>query len=210
MDVPLVIFGATVIVVAVVVAIVFLRQPDRMMRARALRRLGAVVMAVFTVLAGLFIAGQTLVGPGRVPGAILILAWVVPLLALIALAWFLPRWATPVLIVLTVAVIAASVWFAVDPGAWRAFENQNGPIRALATFVLADGLAALGLRRTAVAGWMLLAVGVIPLVVSILGSRAGFASLAAVSIVPVVTGVLYLASARLMRGSGARAVPVTR
>jgi hypothetical protein len=30
-----------------------------------------------------------------------------------------------------------SIWFAVNPQAWRSFEDRHGPIRAVITFVLA-------------------------------------------------------------------------
>jgi hypothetical protein len=93
--------------------------------------------------------------------------------------------------VLTAAVIGVSIWFALSPHAWRSFEDRNGPVRAVITFVLAAAITVLGLRRTAAAGILLLAVGVIPVAVSSLGSFAGFASLSVVSAAPVIAGVLY-------------------
>lgn len=199
MDVLLVLFAVTVGVVAVVVA--FLRQPDPLLRARALKRIGASVTAAFTLLAGVFVVGETFTDPGGTGAIVLVLAWVVPLVALAALAWLWPSWATPVFVVLTAALIGVSIWFAVDPEGWREFEDQNGPIRALATFVLGAPIAVLGLKRTAPAGWMLLIVGIVPVAVSSLGSILGFMSLSVVSIVPVVTGVLYLISAWMTRRS---------
>ena len=63
---------------------------------------------------------------------------------------------------LTAATIVVSVWFAVDPGSWRSFEDDHGPVRAIAAFVLVLPLALLGRRRPRLAGWCLLAVGLMP------------------------------------------------
>ena len=92
-----------------------------------------------------------------------------------------------------------SVWFALNPEAWRSFEDSHGPIRAVVTFVLVAAIAVLGLKRTSVAGVLLLAVGAIPLAVSSLGSLLGFASLSVVSSAPVIAGVLYLVSAHMAK-----------
>jgi hypothetical protein len=51
-------------------------------------------------------------------------------------------------------------------------------------------MAVLGLKRTAAAGVLLLAAGIIPAAVSSLGSFLGFASLSIVSAAPVITGIL--------------------
>ena len=59
----------------------------------------------------------------------------------------------------------------------------------------------LGLKRTAIAGWLLLAAGLGPLVISGLGSLANMVSLSPVSVIPVITGVLYIVSAQLTRSS---------
>jgi hypothetical protein len=122
------------------------------------------------------------------------------------LSWVRPGWAVYVFTALAAVVIGVSIWFAVSPAAWRSFEDQHGPIRAVITFVLVAAIALLGLKRTAAAGIMLLAVGIIPVAVSCLGSFLGFASLSVVSATPVITGVIYLVSDRLAR----RPVPPSR
>lgn len=131
----------------------------------------------------------------------------VPLAGLTALSRFRPGWATYVFAVLTAAVIGVSIWFALDPQAWRSFENQHGPIRAVITFILAAAMAVLGLKRTAVGGVLLLAVGLIPVAVSSLGNFLGFASLSIVSAVPAIAGILYLISAQL---AGRQSAPPAR
>lgn len=163
------------------------------MSARFLKWAGFTLMALFTVIAGAFIVGETVTDPGGWKAAGLVAAWAVPLLALAALAWYRPSWAVPVFAVLTAAVIGVSIWFAVSP-------RGKGPAEAVLTFTLAAAIALLGLKRTAAAGVLLLVVGIVPVAVSSLARGHGaFGSLAAVSLAPVVTGALYLLSA-LMTG----------
>jgi hypothetical protein len=175
------------------------RQPDPGKQAVILRRAGFGLMALSTFFFGAFIIGDTFADPGGWKAAGLVAAWAVPLAGLAALSWFRPDWAIYVLAALTAAVIGVSVWFALNPQAWRSFEDRHGPIRAIVTFVLVAAIAVLGLKRTAVAGVLLLAVGVIPVAVSSLGSFLGFASLSVVSAAPVIAGVLYLISAHLAK-----------
>lgn len=86
------------------------------------------------------------------------------------------------------------MWFAVDPGAWRSFEDAHGPVRAIGVFVLMLPLALLGWRRPRLAGWMLLTVGLVPaLAVSTTGLE-GFHSTMAVGVPAMIDGVLYLLS----------------
>jgi hypothetical protein len=191
--------GAALLVAAVVIVIVFQLRSERASRARALERIGFAVMAVFAVVAGLFIAGEAFGDPGGGAAVLLVLAWLIPLLGLSALSWFQTRRSTVVLVGLSAAVVVGCVWFAVDPQAWHTVENQHGPIRAVAVFVVGAALAVLGLKRTALAGWLLLGLGLVPITVSTLGSPAGAVSLSVVSVVPVITGTLYLISAHMTR-----------
>ena len=180
-----------------IVIVALVRQPDPVKRARLLRRAGFTWMALFTFFFGAFIVGDTFLDPGGWQAARLVAAWAVPLAGLAALAWYRPGWAIYVFAVLTAAVTGVSIWFAVNPQGWRSFENLHGPIRAVITFVLVAPIALLGLKRTAAAGVLLLVVGIVPLAVSSLGSLLGVASLSVVSSAPVITGILYLVSARI-------------
>lgn len=191
--------ASALIVVAAVMGIASLRKLDRSARAKALVWTAAAIMAVFTVFAGLFISGYAVVDPGGIEGIALIASWTAPLAALAALAWLRPSWAVPVLTVLTALLVAAGTWFAVDSASWRAFENANGPVRAVAVLIVAFPSAVLGLRRTAVAGWLLVAAGFGPVALSALGSLAGVVSLSAISVIPLITGLLYLVAARMTR-----------
>ncbi len=197
--VTIILGSVALIIVALAMGVVFLRQQDRAVRARALTRTGASIMAVFTVLAGLFVSGYALADPGGAGGIGLVLGWIIPLTILALLAWLRPAWAAPVLISLTAALILASIWFAVDSAPWRAFENQNGPFRAIAVLVLAFPGAVLGLKRTLAAAWLLVVLGMGPVLVSAMGSLAGVVSLSAISVIPLITGLLYLVAAAMVR-----------
>lgn len=193
--------AAALIVAAAVMGIVSMRQPDRSVRARALVWTAAAIMATFMVLAGLFISSFALADPGGTEGVMLVVSWALPMTGFALLAWLRPEWAAPVLTLLTALMVAAGIWFAVDSASWRAFENANGPVRAVAVLVLAFPAAVLGLKRTAVAGWLLLTLGLGPIGFSALGSLAGVVPLSAISVVPLITGLLYLVAARMIRGA---------
>ena len=168
------------------------------MTARFLKWAGFTVMALSTLIATVFIAGETFTDPGGWKGAGLVAAWAVPLAVLVALAWYRPGRAVPVFAVLTPAVIGISIWFTVSP-------RGKGPTDAILTFALAAAIAVLGLKRTGLAGMLLLIVGIVPFAVSSLVSgHGGFGSLAAVSFAPITTGVLYLLSANIKGSRPAR------
>ncbi|HEX3196594.1 MAG TPA: hypothetical protein VHR39_03465, partial [Propionibacteriaceae bacterium] len=156
-SVTFVIAGAALVVIALVLSFIFLRHSDRWLHAGAIKRLGFAVIAVFSVLAGLFIAGEAFEEPGGTGAISLVLAWLIPLVGLAGLAWYRPSLATPIVIVLSGAVVLASLWFAVDSDAWRVVEDQYGPVRAVAVFGLSAAVGVLGLKRTAIAGWLLIA-----------------------------------------------------
>ena len=190
-----------VVVVAVVLGIVTKRQKDPQRRAAALTRTGAVLMAVFTVFGGAFIGGYAMEEPGGSAGLTMLLGWAGPVLFLAAIAWFWPAGAAPLLVALTAAFAALCVWFAADSTMARSFQEVNGPVLAVGVVALAFPAAILGLQRTALAGWVLLALGALPLLITVLGRSGPIASLAAASAVPLITGVAYLLAARMARGS---------
>ena len=185
------------VAIVIVIAVFFARQLDPPKRARFLRWAGFTVMALSMLFFGAFVVGDALSDPGGWKAVALVAAWAVPLAGLAAVAWYRPGWAVRFFAVLTAGVIGMSIWFAVNPQAWRSFEDRHGPIRAVITFVLAAPIALLGLKRTAAAGRLLVAVGIVPVAVSSVGSPLGLTSLAVVSSAPIITGVLYLLSARM-------------
>lgn len=199
MNVPVILAVGAIAVVAVVMFMT--REKDPQQRAAALQRTGAAVMAVFTVLAAIFIAGYALQDPGGNAGLLMTLAWVVPMLVLAVAAWFWPAPTAPLLLALASAFIAACVWLAFDPAALREFISENGPVIAVSVVALAFPAAVLGLQRAALAGWLLVGLGVLPLLITVIGRSGGVSSLAAASVVPLIAGISYLVSARMAIGS---------
>jgi hypothetical protein len=195
--VPLVLAGAALIVVVLTLPIIWWRRPDPARRRRAVMWVGFGVLTAFSLLAGLFTVGEAFAEPGGSGAVPAVLSWLVPALLLVALALLAPRLGAWVMAGLFAVMVGAALWSAVDPATWRLLEDQLGPIRAVAVFVVAAALGVLGLKRTAVAGWLLLGIGVIPIIISSLGSAVGAQPLLAVSVIPVITGALYLISAGL-------------
>ncbi len=192
-----------VLIVVIVGVVLLMRQPDPARRAAIVKRIGFGVMAATTAFFVLFVAGETFQDPGGWAALGLVASWLVPLAAFGALAWFRPDWTIWLVSSLVIALIAMSVWFAVAPDAWRAFEDRNGPIRTIITFAVAAIGGMLGLKRTRAAGVLLLALAVVPMAIASFGSLRGSGSLAVATSAPFVAGVLYLISA-FMGGSDRR------
>ncbi len=191
--------GGLIVVVLVALAVVyFARHREPALRARFLRRTGFGLTVLFGGFFALFLVGETLSDPGGWKGVGLVALWAAPLALVCVLAWFRPDAAGWVIAPLVAVVIGLSIWFAIDPSGWRSFEDQNGPIRTVMVFAVGAGLALWGLRRTMWAGVLLLVVGILPIVISSIG-HGTMASLAAASSAPVITGLLYVASAYLDR-----------
>ena len=160
MNVPVILALGAIIVFAVVMGVVMSREKDPQRRAAALTRTGAAVMAAFTVIGGIFIGGFAMQDPGGTTGTLITLAWVVPMLILGVSAWFWPAATAPLLLALASAFIAACVWLAFDPAALSTFLSDNGPVIAVSVLALAFPAAILGLKVTALAGWLLVGLGV--------------------------------------------------
>lgn len=201
MNVPVILALGAIIVFAIVV--VRTRDKDPQQRSTVLLRTGAAIMGVFTVLAGIVIVGDSMQSPGGTAAMLMTLAWVVPMLILAVAAWFWPAATAPLLLALSSAFIAACVWLAFDPAGLRSFVSENGPIIAVSVVALAFPAAVLGLRRTVLAGWLLVALGVLPLVITVIARSGPVGSITAASVVPLIAGISYLASARMARGSTA-------
>ena len=199
MNVPVFLALGAILVFAVVMGVVMSREKDPQRRAAALTRTGAGVMAAFTVIGGFVIGGVAMQEPGGTTGTLITLAWVVPMLILGVSAWFWPAATAPLLLALASAFIAACVWLAFDPAALSTFLSDNGPVIAVSVLALALPAAILGLKLTALAGWLLVALGVLPLLITIIGRSGAVGSLIAASLVPLVCGIAYLLSARMAR-----------
>ena len=178
----------------------FVRHPDPGRRARFLQLTGFWLVAGVTGFFGLFVVGETASDPGGWTAVWLIAACVVPLAVCCLLAWRRPDAGTWLLAVLTAALLAVDVWVAISPGALRDFEDRTGPVQAVAIFAVAAAVAVLGLRRTRVAGIMLVLLGA-GAWVSGIGGVGGGAALAIVGGPLLLGGVLYLVSAAVAERS---------
>ena len=195
-------------VVGALLAAAYRRHPDARGRARALRRIVLGFMGVFVVGGAFFIAGETFADPGGWKGAGLVALWLVPAVALSLWAWFRPDPAGDALEVLVVLTVGLAVWYALDAGSWRSFENAHGPIRAVALFALAAPLTLLGYHRPKRGGILLLGASVLPVVLAGLASGGlGMTSLGAIAGPAFVAGVLDLVSVTLRGVAGELAPP---
>jgi hypothetical protein len=187
--------------------------------ARVLRLVGVGIMAVFGLVATAFVVGSALQDPGGAAGAALAAAYLVPLAVLVGVALAWPRVGSWVLGGAALGVVGLYAWFALVPEWWREVMDDRGPIVAVAGIIVAVSLGALGVRRTGVAGALLVALGalcyLVPLVLSREdGAEAGAPSLmvsAGIVIVPsVLAGVLLLLSAWISgRAAGTSTQPST-
>jgi hypothetical protein len=101
--------------------------------------------------------------------------------------------------------VLASLWFTVDSDAWRVVQNQYSPVRVVDHLGLIAAVDVLGLKRTIIAKLAFGRSGLLPIAASSPGTFAGAVPLSAVRVIPVITCILYLVSARL----GHRSASVT-
>ena len=99
------------------------------------------------------------------------------------------------------------MWLAFDPAALRSFLSENGPVIAVSVVALAFPAAVLGLKRTALAGWLLVALGVLPLLITLIARSGPLGWLTAASVVPLITGISYLPRPDGARQRDVRASP---
>lgn len=204
-----VILFVPLLVVGAVVALVLQHRHGRVEPTRFLRVIALSLAILFALFGGLFIVGETAEDPGGAVAAVLVTAWLLPMAVLTAVAWWLPRVAGPVLGVLVAAVVGVGAWYAAAPDAWRAFEDDHGPVRALAVFALSLPLAVLAWRRPVLGGALLLVLGVVPGALALVATGGGGAAGATVaaSSPAALVGVLDLAVGWLQhRGAAPPAV----
>jgi len=175
-------------------------DPER--RGRFLREEGLIFMGLIAGFFALFVIASAMEDPGGWEGAALAAAWVVPIAALGALAWFWPRVATVVLGVIVVGVFGLFVWSGLHMDWWHTFEDDHGPIRSLVLFATIVPVALLGWRRPLIAAGLLggCMLAVVALAV-LYGSGIGASILMAVA-PALVTAVLYVMAASLGSSQG--------
>ena len=195
---------AWLLVVAVsllLVVVVVARRQDPLRRARLLKQAGLGVMAVVTALFGLVVAAEMFTDPGGWTALGLVAAWAVLLVILAAMAWYQPEGGDSPVRRADRRRDRRQRLVCRQPGR---LAGVRGPARPHPS----DHQPRLGRRGRPAereadggGGVLLLVLGVVPVVVSGLGSPLGLASLAVVSSAAVIAGVLYLSSAALTNPS---------
>ena len=180
--------------------IYFARHREADSRARFLRNFGFGVMMFMGAFFCAFVVGETRSDPGGFVGVGLVAIWAVPLAVLASFAWRSPDRAAGVFKVLTGAVVLLSLWHLVDRAGWSSFENEHGPVRAIAIFALLLALSFFAWRRPRLGGWLMLSVSVIPVLLS--GGGPGFAALLLLNSASVLAAVLFIWSASVEGSRG--------
>jgi hypothetical protein len=137
--------------------------------AKILRYAAFVIMMLFGVVGGLFVAGYAFEDLDTWAAVGSTVAWLVPTLALWALALWRPDVAAPVL--LGVAVVAA-VFTVLDATLEIIDLDAVGPVTAIAVFATAVALAVLGLHREALSGLLLVLLAVAQFLATVLSHPA--------------------------------------
>jgi hypothetical protein len=158
---------------------------------------GALGWAIlFTVAAGLFTAGYALDDPGGLAGIGLVLLWLVPLLGGSLLAWRWPSIAYRLLLVVAVLAVGLGLWQLLDPISLRDFEDANGPVTAIGSFITMVPIALLWRVQRWPAALLMLTIAIAGLLPEL---RSGFhlGSSAAVA-VPMLLEAALLALAAVL------------
>jgi len=159
---------------------------------------GALGWAIlFTVAAGLFTAGYALDDPGGLAGIGLVLLWLVPLLGGSLLAWRWPSIAYRLLLVVAVLAVGLGLWQLLDPISLRDFEDANGPVTAIGSFITMVPIALLWRVQRWPAALLMLTIAIAGLLPEL---RSGFhlGSSAAVAVPMLLEAVLLALAAALV------------
>ena len=176
--------------------------------ARALRGVGWWLSFVWLLAAFFFLIGETLDDPGGWDAVGLIACWLIPLVVLVAVAWWRPGAARAPLVWSVSLPVAYAATALVDRDSWTSFQDRVGPIGAVLVMVLGLALAALGrhAETTLEAGWAMVALALLPcLVLLVIGHL--MASLVAASLPVHIGGALYV-GVGLLTASQPTGVPV--
>lgn len=171
---------------------------------KALKYLAFSLMAVVGLLGGAFVLGETFTDPGGWTAVWVSALWVVPMLGLSVFALLRPDAASPVFVVVTVAVALftlADSLFAIIP------RDDWGPVAAIVVFALGVTLAFFGLRRALLAGALMVTAAVTQLVATVAGvavhaagdgAGAGLGGSSGVVVLPLLLiGALFVEAGRL-------------
>lgn len=165
----------------------------------ALRWSALVVTLGYVGLVTLFVGGSAVTDPGGWAGIGGTAAVVLAMLGSSLLALYRPG---PALVVLAVAAcgpLAFGVWSLVDYGAAHDWEDSHGPLQLVLIVIICAPAGVAGLFHPRAAGYFILAVSVVPLLLAAVGAASHFYEplLVGLLLAPLVAGgVLFLWSGR--------------
>lgn len=177
---------------------------------RTLTWVGFGLVAGLLAFAALTMAGYGLTDPGGWTGLGLTALWLVPTLALVALAVYRPDTAIRVLAVAALLPVGFGVWTLLAYDDVMAWEDRTGPVSLVLVLVVGLPLAVAGLSRPTQAGALLLTITVLPWALSVIGAGGDWARALSIGLVtvPVVAGgALMLLAGRSQDGAGAHLRP---
>jgi hypothetical protein len=157
----------------------------------------------------LFVCAEILSDPGGWLGLGVVAVWVLPMLALSALALWRPGWAAPVMTALVGAWVAASLLTVVFATAWAQYEDTHGPIGLIVMLGLCVPLVLLGRARALRAGVLLLIAVITPIVCGIAAMLVSWTVGGGIVLVVIggpflVSGVLLVLAGRSERAPSTR------
>jgi hypothetical protein len=165
----------------------------------ALRWSALAVTLGFVGLVTLFVGGSAVTDPGGWAGIGGAALWVLVMLGLSLLALLRPGAALVVLAVAACAPLAFGVWSLVDHGAAHDWEDSHGPLSLVLVVAISAPAAVAGLVRPRAAGYLILTVTVVPLLLAAVGATTHFSEPLSVGLLlaPLVaSGILFLVSGR--------------
>jgi hypothetical protein len=163
------------------------------------------LMALFGLLGGAFVLGETFADPGGWTAVWVSALWVVPLVGLSLFALLRPETAGSVLVVVT-AVVA--LFTLADSLVGIIPRDDWGPVAAIVVFALGVTLAFLGLRRALLGGSLMVGIAMAQLVATLAGvavhasgdgaGGGGLGGSSGVVVLPLlVIGALFVEAGRM-------------
>jgi hypothetical protein len=165
----------------------------------ALRQSALALTLGFVGLVTLFVGGSAVTDPGGWAGIGGTAVWVLVISGLSLLALYRPGGALLVLAVAACAPLAFGVWSLMDNGAAHDWEDSHGPLSLVLVVAVCAPTAVAGLVRPRAAGYLILTVSVVPLLLEVVGAASHFYEplLVGLLLAPLVaSGVLFLLSGR--------------
>jgi len=147
----------------------------------------------------LIVVGELFSAQGLLMGAVILAPWVISLAALGVLAVRAPRTALTVLALLAVLPVGLATWEAFDPLGASSWADSIGPVELVLIYVLAVIVGLTAGKAPREAGWVLLLVAGVPIVLRVLtpaGELARQVIIASLSMPAATAGVAFLLASR--------------